>query len=274
MKYRTLVPLVLSMITLNGTCAIAAETPVAGKGELSPRYLAVNIDRVEINTEGLTIASAKLAESVNRLARAIEQLSTGSASLNAEEKQVLLAAVSSVDEASQALAELARQLPRTAQNLTDQLPRVISDARQPIAELSSGLESARDGIFAITESLPQATENAKQLVNASLDSALIRFSTYTLILIGLLALALIGVMWFVYRQYLDPLARKLDALTGAPEHFADMSRYMKETSDNLLALQSAPGAEKLDAAELPASLEEQDPGALAPTGPGPGKDQA
>ena len=104
--------------------------------------------------------------------------------------------------------------------------------------MSSGLASARDGIYAITESLPQATENAKQLVDASLDAALIKISTYTVILIAVLALALIGVIWFVYRQYLDPLAKKIDALTGAPEHFASMALYMQQTSENLLALQT------------------------------------
>lgn len=240
MKHTTFVPLILLMITLNGACVLAAENTAAAEGDQSQQYLGVNIDRIVINTEGLTQASSKLAESVNNLAQAIGRLSTNNSSLSAEEKQILLSAIKSVDDASQALSELARQLPQTAQNLTDQLPRVVSDARQPIADLSNGLESARDGIYAITESLPEATENAKQLVNASLDSAMIRFSTYTIILIAVLALALIGVMWFVYRQYLDPLAQKLDALTGAPEHFAAMSRHMKETSDNLLALQPTP----------------------------------
>ncbi len=120
---------------------------------------------------------------------------------------------------------------------------MVREARQPIADLSSGLQSARDGVFAITESLPQATENAKELVNSTLDSVLIRLSTYTVILIAVLALALVGVMWFVYRQYLDPLAQKLDSLVGAPEHFAAMSRYMKQTSDNLIALQPAVASE-------------------------------
>ncbi|MCP4388546.1 MAG: hypothetical protein GY802_09630 [Gammaproteobacteria bacterium] len=203
----------------------------------------MNIDRVVIDTEGLVIASGSLADSIDRLALAIQQLSSNSEALSTEDKEILLKAVSSVDQASLALAELAKQLPQTVQNLGDRLPQVVRDARQPIADLSSGLQSARDGVFAITESLPQATENAKDLVNSTLDSALIRFSTYTIILIAVLALALIGVMWFVYRQYLDPLAKKLDALTGAPEHFAAMSRYMKQTSDNLIALQPAVASE-------------------------------
>ena len=240
MKPTLQLSLTLLLMIFHGATAVAAEIAAGVEKSESPQYMRVDIDRVVIDTEGLILASSNLAASIEQLAQAIQQLSASNAALSAEEKEILLGAVKSVDAASRALSSLANQLPQTAQDLTAQLPQMVRDARQPIAELASGLESARGGIVAITESLPQATENAKQLVNATLDSALIRLSTYTVILIAVLALALIGLMWFVYRQYLDPLAQKLDALTGAPEHFADMSRRMKETSDNLLALQLTP----------------------------------
>ena len=134
---------------------------------------------------------------------------------------------------------------------------MVQEAREPVAEIASGLASARDGIYAITESLPAATENAKLLVDASLDAALVRLSIYSVILIAVLALALIGVIWFVYRQYLDPLAQKLDALTGAPEHFAAMALHMQQTSENLLALRPA-------AAETPAAATQPPPAEPAP----------
>lgn len=236
MKSKILISLILLM-THAFAAPVLADENAADESRQAARYMRVNIDRVVIDTEGLIIASGSLAKSIDRLALVVEQLSGNSEALSAEEREILLQAVSSLDEASLALAALAKQLPLTAQNLSEQLPQVVRDARQPIADLSSGLQSARDGVFAITESLPQATANAKDLVNSALDSALVRLSTYSIILISVLSLALIGVMWFVYRQYLDPLAQKLDALTGAPEHFAEMSRYMKETSDNLLALQ-------------------------------------
>ncbi len=261
MKPKILLSLILLMTNVQAALAIAADN-ADGITE-TPQYMRVNIDRIVIDTEGVVIASGKLANSIDRLALAIQQLSTNSEALSEEEKEILLKAVLSVDQASLALAELAKQLPQTAQNLGEQLPRVVREARQPIADLSSGLQSARDGVFAITESLPQVTENARELVNSTLDSALIRFSTYTIILIAVLALALIGVMWFVYRQYLNPLAQKLDALTGAPEHFAAMSRYMKETSDNLVALQPA-SSEESEALLVESSIEsealEQDTG--------------
>lgn len=241
MKSRLLLPLFLLLLPSAATAQDSAAP--------QRQFVTVSIDRVNIETEGLTRASVKLAESVDKLALALQQLSTNSEALSEADKQVLLDAVRSVDQASAALARLANELPQTAEQLRQQLPRIIENARQPIADLSSGLQSARDGIYAITESLPQATDSAKILVDSALDSALVKISTYTVILIAVLALALIGVVWFIYRQYLAPIAARLEPLAIAPEHFAELSRYMKETSDNLLSLQaraetaSAPGLE-------------------------------
>jgi methyl-accepting chemotaxis protein len=263
MRQTISLPFILLM-NVYAALAFGAESIAADAVTEMPGYLSVGIDRVVIDTEGLVIASGSLTNAMDGLAQAIRQLSASNTAFSEEERGILLNAVRSVDEASKALSQLAKQLPQTAQDLSEQLPRVVSEARQPIAELSSGLQSARDSVFAITESLPEATENAKSLVNATLDSALVRLSIYSVILVAVLALAVIGVMWFVYRQYLDPLARKLESLVGAPEHFAAMSRYMKQTSDNLLALQPAPAPES-QADDSPAlgALPEQE-GALNP----------
>lgn len=139
---------------------------------------------------------------------------------------------------SAALAQLATDLPRTAQDPSEQLPRLINEARAPIAELSSSLQKASDGIVTLTESLPQATENAKALVNSAVDSVLLRGSIFVVILLTAIALATIWIIGFIYKSYFDPLAKKPDALVGAPEHFASLARQMKETSDNLLVLQA------------------------------------
>lgn len=222
---------------------VAGDAAAAGAdgAALENRFLSVGIDNVTIETEGLTRASLRLAESVDRLALALQQLSSGSEALSEADRRVLLKAVESVDRAGSALARLADELPQSARQLSEQLPLVVENARQPIADLSSGLQSARDGMYAITESLPQATENAKALVDSALDSALVKISTYSIILIATLALALIAVFWFIYRQYLAPIAAGLEPLAAAPGHFADLARYMKETSDNLLTLRA--GAE-------------------------------
>ena len=208
----------LLLLLLAGSIASAADETAAPKRQ----FMNLSIDRVVIETEGLTEASSRLADSVDKLAAALQQLSTDSEALSEADRQVLLDAVKSVDQASTALARLANELPQTAQQLSRQLPQVVENARQPIAELSSGLQSARDGIYAISETLPQATESAKDLVNSALDSALVKISTYTILLIAVLALALVGVVWFIYRQYLAPIAAKLEPLAVAPEHFAEL----------------------------------------------------
>jgi hypothetical protein len=238
---KTIHLLFISLIALISGPVAATSDGVIGVDEAgqAAQYLSIDVERVVVDITGLEASATTLAGSVGRLADAIGQLSTGDADLTGEQKQSLLAAVKSVDQAAAALTELARQLPGSADQLGERLPQILEAAQQPLAEIGSGLEYARDSIYTITESLPQATDNARQLVNATLDSAVLRLSIYTGILVTLLALALIGIMWFIYSQYLAPLARKLDELVGAPEHFDNMSRNMKETADVLLALQQA-----------------------------------
>ena len=200
-------------------------------------YVGISVDRVVVDTAGLATASATLAASVDRLALAIEQLSTDSAELSDEQKKILLDAVTSAHQASVALTELAQQLPQSVQGLSDRLPQMIDDARAPISELSISLQAARDSVAMITDSLPLATENATKLMDSVLDSALQKLIIYTIAVMVIIALALIAIMWFIYHQYLRPLTQKLDELVGAPEHFELMALHMKDTSDNLLALQ-------------------------------------
>jgi ABC-type amino acid transport system permease subunit len=57
----------------------------------------VDIDGVVIDTEGLILASSNLAASIEQLAQAIQQLAANNAALSAEEKEILLSAVKSVD---------------------------------------------------------------------------------------------------------------------------------------------------------------------------------
>ena len=216
----------------------AAIEPVADPDAVTvPPYLRVSVDRVTIDTQGLIQASENLSNAIGRLAVSIEQLSTNSDALSEQDREMMLNAVKSVDAAGHAFRELAQGIPRAAQDFGERLPQAIRDSGQPIAELSSGLRAASDSVLLISDSLPQATENAKSLVNATLDSAVARLSIYTFVLFAALSLALIVVIWFIYRQYLDPLARKLDELTGAPEHLEAMARHMQQTSDNLLRLE-------------------------------------
>lgn len=228
---------VLILLMSTASWAASSADSTVDESAQSTEYVSINVDRVVVDTAGLAAASETLAGSVDRLALAISQLSEGSSDLTDEQKRILLDAVSSAQQASVALTELAQQLPQSAQGLSERLPQMINDARAPITELSSSLQSARDSVAMITESLPLATENATLLMDSVLDSALQKLIVYTIVLIAIIALALIGIVWFIYRQYLSPLTQKLDELVGAPEHFESMARHMKETSDNLLAMQ-------------------------------------
>jgi len=227
------------LILLKPCTLVAAsdDSPVVDDSGRPTEYLSISVDRVVVDTAGLTAASANLADSVDRLGLAIGQLSADSAVLDDEQRKILLDAVASAGAASVALSELARQLPLSAQLLSDRLPQMINDARAPLADISSSLQAARASVTMITESLPLATQNATKLVDSALDSALQKLIIYSVALIAIIALALIGIMWFIYRQYISPLTQKLDELVGAPEHFDNMARHMEGTADSLLALQ-------------------------------------
>jgi hypothetical protein len=228
------------LLILFKPCAVLAapaESPMVDDSARPSASLSISVDRVVIDTAGLAAASASLAGSIDRLGLAIEQLSADSAALDDEQRQILLDAVVSTREASSALTELAQQLPKSVQNLGDRLPQMIDNARAPLADLSSALQAAQSSVAMITESLPLATRNATQLVNSALDAALQKLIVYSVALIAIIALALIGIMWFVYRQYISPLTQKLNELAGTPEHFENMARHMEGTADSLLALQ-------------------------------------
>jgi hypothetical protein len=214
--------LLLSLMSNTVWAASSVDSSVPESAQ-SSGYLSIRVDRVVVDTAGLAAASATLAGSIDGLALAIGQLSADSAGLNDEQRQILLDAVASAHQASDALTTLAQQLPQSAQGISERLPQMINDTR--------------DSVAMITESLPLATEKAIELMDSVLDAALQKLIVYTIALIAIIALALIAIMWFIYRQYLGPLVRKLDELVGAPEHFEHMALHMKGTSGNLLALQ-------------------------------------
>jgi preprotein translocase subunit SecG len=239
MNQKILQLLILLYLATCSSISSGATVPTTEMESPAAQYVEVSVDNLVINTVGLVSASNTLASSIDALAQALEKMASADATLTANEREALLSAVKSVDKASVAVSELAVRIPETAQRLTDQLPQVVKDAQAPIAELSSALEAASDGILAITQSLPQATENARELVNSTLNSVLLRVTIFAVILFVVFALVLILVVRYIYKSYIDPIARKLDALVGAPEHFANLAKHMKQTSDNLLLLQQA-----------------------------------
>jgi hypothetical protein len=198
------IPTTLIALLLQTSAVFAAESGSAG-GDSKPPFLQVGIERVVIDAQGLSQASEVLAASIRQLAVSIEQLSNDKTALADQDRVLLMSAMQSVDAAARALGELAQDLPRAVDDFG--------------------------------EHLPQATENAKSLVNATLDAAVLRLSIYTFVLFGALALSVIAVIWFIYRQYLAPLTRRLDRLAGGPEYLEAMASHMRQTSANLLQIE-------------------------------------
>ncbi len=233
--------LISVLVQLAAACPIssASSHSDAEPEGASPQYLEVTVENVVINTNGLVATSNTLAGSINAMAQAMQGLTSDGRNLSAEEREALLSAVTSLDKASAALTELALRLPEATQKLTDQLPMMVENARVPIAELARSLELASDGVLMISESLPQATENATVLVDSVLNSVLVKTSIFAVILILVLVVALILAVRYIYQSYIEPVMTRLDSLVGAPEHFANLSKHMKETSDNLLLLQES-----------------------------------
>ena len=213
---------------------VAATAPAADE---SRQYLRLEIDNLVIDTDGLVAASQSLAQAVDRLGESIATLADSDEVLSAEDRAAVLGAVQSVDRASAALADVATRLPQTVADLNANLPAMIENARAPIADRSAGLRYASDGVVALTESLPETTARVTAMVDEVLNAALLRASVFLILLFVVLALAAIWVVGYIYKSYLEPVMQKLDALVGAPEHFASLAQHMKETSDNLLALQ-------------------------------------
>lgn len=219
--------------------ATSAVTGAGAGGEpgVTREYLRVSVDNLVIDTDGLVAASQSLAQAVDRLGESIATLAASDAVLSPDDRAALLGAVQSVDRASAALADVATRLPQTVADLNENLPAMIENARAPIADLSAGLRYASDGVVAITDSLPETTARVTAMVDEVLNAALLRASVFVILLFVVIALATIWVIGYIYKAYIEPVIQKLDALVGAPEHFASLARHMKETSDNLLQLQ-------------------------------------
>ena len=202
-------------------------------------YLDVRIEKLEINTHGLVDASNNLSQAIDRLSRAFERLAKDNQALSAEEKQVLIDSVNSVDQASKAVEELANQLPNLTNDLANRLPELIDQTRAPIAELSGGLHSASASVTNIVEHLPEATENAKQIVDAALNSAVKKLTIFVVVVLVVFALVLLLVFHYLFKTYIQPVVDLLAPLKNSPEHLENLSRHMKETSDNLLAMKGS-----------------------------------
>lgn len=214
-------------------------TPVGYAQEPPPgrQYLDVSVDNLVINTHGLADASRNLSMAIDRLSQAFEKISANDQTFTDEEKQVLLSSARAVERASVAIEDLSRRLPEMSADFSARLPELVERSKAPIAEISAGLHSASSSVTNIVEHLPQATENAKQLVDAAMNSALLRLTLFVVIALLVFALVLILVFRYLFKTYLEPVAELMAPLKDSPMHFDNLSRHMAKTSDNMLELE-------------------------------------
>lgn len=200
-------------------------------------FFELRVDNLVVNAHGLTDASRNLSLAIERLSQAFEKISENDQSFTEEEKQALLSSARAVERASVAIENLTSEMPQLSENLTARLPQMIEQSRAPIAEISGGLHSASASVTRIVEHLPQATENTKHLVDAALDSALVRLSIFVVVALLALALVLVVVLRYAFKTYVEPLVNLIAPLKDAPEHFDNLSRQMEQTSSNMLRLE-------------------------------------
>ena len=224
--------ILIVLILMSGLTSVEAQEAAA-----DGRILEVTVDNLVINTHGLTDASENLSAAIERLSQAFEKISENDQTFTEEEKQALLNSAQAVERASMAIEELSRRLPEMSADLTSRLPEMIERSQAPIEEISGGLYSASASVTNIVENLPEATENTKQLVNAALDSALVRLSIFVVIALVAFALVLVFVLRYVFKTYVEPLVNLMAPLKDAPMHFDNLSQQMETTSDNMLRLE-------------------------------------
>lgn len=220
-------------------CLVALVTLNIGNAQdvaTDSAYLDVRVENLEINTHGLVDASNQLSAAIDQLSKSFELLATDNQAFTAEEKQALLDSVTSVNRASIAVEDLAKQLPQMTDNLASRLPGLIEQTRAPVAELSGGLHSASASVTNIVEHLPEATENVKQIIDAALNSAVTKMTVFVVFILVVFALVLILVFHFLYKTYIEPVVELLAPLKNSPEHLDNLSRHMKETSENLRSM--------------------------------------
>lgn len=213
-------------------------------------YVSVNVENVVVDTAGLVSATSGLSDAIVNLSGSITKLSQNPVALGQDDRAALLQAANSVQEASEALSLLAKNLPAVAQRSIAELSQAIENAHQAVADLSAGVQSASAGLIALTESLPEATEKGKQLIDAATQSVMVKTSTYTTIFFILLTLALVAVLYAFYKFLIAPILACFDQFTIIPSQIAEMTSYMKATSDNLVkmeAMRQPPQADPLAA---------------------------
>lgn len=216
----------------------AAESPITPDPALSSTdYVSISIDKVVVDTDGLTQVANQLSNSIESLSNSIKRLSSNKTSFDEQERQALIAATSSVNNASQAVSDLSRQLPLAIQGLTRELPEALKNTQPQIAAISKSIQSASKAAISISSSFPETLSNGKLAVSEITADFMQKVTLYVGLILLMFALVLAVIMYIVYKTSIQPIASGLTELRAVPGELSEMSAYMRDTSENLLKLE-------------------------------------
>jgi len=202
-------------------------------------YLKINIDNVAIDTQHLTQVSENLAQSIGQLSTALEKLAADGTALKPEDRQALINATSSVNEASQSLTRLANQLPVLAEQVSETLPDTIKSSQQSIMQITQAIEAANRILNELTTRFPETLAQGENLLDHLLDSLFQKITFYSIVIILILFIGLSVSAYFGYRRVFQPLLAIVREFQALPQQMVELSLQNKQTSENLLALQSS-----------------------------------
>jgi phage shock protein PspC (stress-responsive transcriptional regulator) len=229
---------VVALYFISSICLATEEDPAESQATLSSNdYVSISIDKVVVDTLGLTQMTHQLAKSIKSLSHSIEQLSANDTLLDKQDRQALVAATLSVNNASQALTNLSQQLPLAIERLTRELPDALKNTQPQITAISNSIKSASDAVIQLNDSFPASLSKVKLAISEITESVMQQVTLFVGLILFIFAFVLAVIMYIVYKTSIQPIANGLNELRAVPEQLSDMSAYMHNTSENLLNLE-------------------------------------
>lgn len=224
-------PVFGAMFYLVSSFCLAAEIPATSE------YVSISIDKVVVDTNGLTRVTTRLSNSIENLSDSIAQLSNSETTFSEKDRQALIDATTSLDSASQALTRLSQQLPAAIQGFTRELPEALKNTQPQIAAISKSIHNASQAAIRINESFPESLARGKRIVSEITTDVMQNVTLYIGLVLLLFALV-IGLLFYIfYKTGIQPIASGLSDLRVVPQQLSEMSAYMHDTSKNLLILE-------------------------------------
>ena len=203
----------------------------------APEYVKISVEKMVIDTQGLIEASSRLSKDLTNLSNSIKSLSAQDIAFGADERATILAAARSLEITSQAITELSQQLPLTAKTLSEKIPSAINNVQQPMQDLYEIIRLISKTSIEISQSLPTVIEKSRLLLNGLVDYILMRVYGLSLLFITLVLIVFAGFIYLGYRKTILPVLERIDEFKSLPSQLAEMSGYLKITSENLLELE-------------------------------------